>query len=209
MLLAGSLAGHLSAHLQKNANKVALLVIDESWRASSWFSRKGYFNPTRWQQEVLYYVHKADCHIWLINFVQGKPYSTDGPDQTRSELKAMLDMNSSKVHLLQKPHSNAFEETNLHEQLQSHGIERLVIMGWHSNSCIHATIGARDLSARDIPYNEALYDKQPLSWRSNEDGATHYGYKTMTSSYIIHGGDAYWKDDLADHFRNLEFYKQY
>jgi nicotinamidase-related amidase len=193
MFMKESMIAALQGHAV-NAAKIALLVIDEDNKAALGETSiiPGHILPisniTAAQQRLLMYMQVMGCHVWSIRFLQGFPGSNEGPDNTRTALSALY---NGQQNTLRKPYPNAFRETTLHDDLKKLGIERLVIMGWHANACVEATVG-----------------KQWYPTGTYEDGATHHGYKVMTCNQVLHGGPATWADaDPANgHYKNLEFY---
>ncbi|MES9897645.1 MAG: isochorismatase family protein [Sedimenticola sp.] len=194
MYINGSLNAALQGYLG-NAVQIALLVIDEENQAApgETSNTKGQAiansNITAFQQRLLMYMQRMGCNVRSIRFLQGFPGTNDGPDNTRTALSALYNGNQ---HLLRKPHPNAFRETTLHYDLQRLGITHLVVMGWHANACVGATVG--------FPW-----------WLTGteEDGGTHLGYTVMTCNQVLHGGPANWSNATPQHYANLEFYSQF
>ena len=128
------------AELIQHGKKVALLIIDEEddaapneisntpGRIVTWVGKRVHSNVKACQQRILMYMQSKGCPVWSI---------TSG-DLIRTPISALY---NGQVHHLKKRRFNAFNNTTLHLQLQSHCITHLIIMGWNSNVCVQATVG--------------------------------------------------------------------
>jgi nicotinamidase-related amidase len=93
--------------------------------------------------------------------------------------------------IVTKHQPNAFQGTGFHSYLQQHhpDVNRLLLMGWHTEACVASTAGTWDFFA----------DLDP--------GATHLGYTVMSCDDVLHGGPATWADNSGQACRQrIEFY---
>jgi len=102
-----------------------------------------------------------------------------------------------------KGEANAFQMStggdSLQQKLKAAGIDTLVVMGYHVNACVRATIGVDK-------FLQSAIDSDKAYW-----GAIQYGYRVMTCKQVLHGAevsdverDARWNYDP----KLLEFYTQ-
>jgi len=193
MYINASMTAALQTKLTQGV-QVALLVIDEEDNAAAGEvsttpgSAVPASNVTACQQRLLMYMQRMQVPIWSIRFLQYYPAAYDGPDNTRVPLRALY---NGTERLLRKPHPNAFRETTLHQDLQALNVTCIVIMGWHTEACVHATVGSR------------WWDP------GMDDGATHLGYTVMTCNQVLHGGAATWSNADPAHYAQLEFYANF
>lgn len=78
------------------------------------------------------------------------------------------------LQVINKPAANAFVGTGLYQKLTDKGIKHLVVMGYHVEACVAATIGH-------------LWYESP---KSDEDiGAVNLGFTVHTHLHLIHAGE--------------------
>lgn len=160
MIVNGALTNALWAC--ENNNKVALLVIDESYNAyeneisnTPFLGGGADSNVTACQQRLIVLIQRLGGHIWSICYRPNR-IAMDGNfrDPTRLSLRALYNPNHQH-HILAKPRASAFKETFLHQELQRLGINTVVIMGYFSYACVMATIN----DAKKHNYNVMVTDK--------------------------------------------------
>ena len=192
MYMSGSLFSRLEITL-RDKHKIALLVIDEHEDAV--FPRKvesgntiscllpHSSSITAHQQRLLMYMQRMEIPVWCIR----QHSNMYGP--LRIQLRGLY---NGKEKLLSKYWYNAFKDTNLHSELQNHGITHLVGMGWNSNVCVAATLGVFK------PRNKFESENQG-------PGALQLGYKVFSSRNILHGDEpASWSHHPS---RMIEFFE--
>lgn len=81
--------------------------------------------------------------------------------------------------VIDKPRANAFAGTDLQKRILDKGVTDLVVMGYHRDACVAATIGHLWKGAPD----------------PEDFGAVNFGFKVHTHLHIVHGGSSSKKRD--------------
>ncbi len=194
--------GSLLQAIQTLSSSLAVLVIDESGyvedQMDPFASQRVSFLPgddVTWAQQRVIMLAKANnCPIIFIQFDisresgvylyrQGKDFNYDeyhqyletrGPKAIHTPLRALLPMDTIVIN---KRASNAFHDTPLNDwikwQASMRDVHNLVVIGWHSNKCIPATL-------------------DPLENELNGLGALSYGFNVLTCQKVLNGPPAWW-----------------
>lgn len=78
----------------------------------------------------------------------------------------------SGTPVIDKPKANAFAQTGLFQQARAAGVGHFVVMGYHRDACVAATIGH-------------LWKPAP---QYDDFGAINFGFTVHTHLYLVHGG---------------------
>ena len=188
--------GSLLKAMDEVKHSLAVLVIDEFARgefSDDLYNRYNTYSSNdicSAQQKVLMLAELYNCPIFLIQMDRDLPVGSyyynhmsdlgSYPMATSKSLRALL---SNQTRVINKHTSNAFVDTNLRILLaqtnQCEGVENLVVLGWHSNMCVPATIGINDrLEGND----------------STVYGATNYNLGVLTCQQVLSGSDVFWAD---------------
>ena len=129
-----------------NHNRFALLIID----VQQGLFRKStlVFNVEMLLQNIHTLVdraHRAGVPVFYVQHSDQKALVKGSQDwQLHSELHP-----SAADNIIYKKHGNAFEDTDLSQELNSRNIDSLVVMGLVTYGCVRATcIGAKNLGYR-------------------------------------------------------------
>ena len=135
------------------------------------------------QQNILTFMQLNHVPIWTIRFQSG---SQNAANET-------VNQSSCGFHkTLRISHPNAFQDTNLAEELKQLKISQIVVIGKNDNTVMHMTIGPKWVQTD-----------------TGRNGATHLGYTVLTCSEVIDGSTPSWKDCTEEHYQRLEFYKMF
>ena len=188
--LNSSMLAAIQSLIEGNVARIGCLIIDENPSAVGGGEETGGKLPvhnvlpgtvTARQQQVIAYLLRFGCPLWNITY--GSPI-------TRTQLKALFNGNQIEIP---KQHPNAFKEPELERTLVLNNITHLVVMGWHIDACVRATIGS------------FMLPPQQDNW-----GAVQLGFVVHTCTQILHGGEpTFWSFDPVDpHSRgSLNYYE--
>ena len=178
----------------EDKNNIGILVIDEDSTAISHQEIGNAFiapqTVTSNQQRIIMLAQRLKIPVWLIQYDHSGLYPvgrTDASDPDRQDLtrQAIRGLLPANTEIITKHTPNSFTNTRLEQRLDSKYIDTLLVMGFHANACVYATIGKKELP------------------KGMDDGATHKDFKVLTGQFVLHGDDAYWK-----HNEGVNFYQQ-
>ena len=145
-----------------NGSKLAVLCVDEQGSSH---------NGTASQVKVLRQARELKIPIWLIEFnpALGTPkYAECIHHVTNTQIAQAAGEGARR---LRKPYLNAFMGTTLQDELKEAGVETIVLMGQHTNSCVRSTaIGGTD---------------EPRMKDVQTSGAVHRGFTVCTALDIV------------------------
>src|ERR1700722_549408 len=173
--------GSLTEAMWKLEGNVALLVIDEKHDLTK--KSESESNETRIAQLKVYAVAKEKKFFKvLVKFTMG--YS-----MVESDVTMGYDFEYGK------PNANAFKSDSqeLLMFLRSKKVATLIVVGYHINACVRATIGASAFNLSDA---------------RGEEGAVQNGFKVLTCRQVLRGDKEKEDPDITwnlDH-ENLAFY---
>ncbi|MCK5817667.1 MAG: isochorismatase family protein [Psychromonas sp.] len=189
----------LLEQMQMVASSLAVLVIDEEEEDEDLIDRDrcpdddNRFNLypikdiTGGQQKVIMLAQALNCPVFLIQFDRGFPagsyiynHKHDLSSYKRAIKKSLRALLPKNTRVINKRTYNAFSgKTDLANILRKeHSVKNLVVMGWHSNLCIPATIGPEiRLLGEDFGYGP---------------GAVDNNFTVMTSQRILNGSSFNW-----------------
>ncbi|MFX1505610.1 MAG: cysteine hydrolase family protein [Promethearchaeota archaeon] len=134
-------------------NNSALIVIDVQ---TGLFQRK---TPIFKEQDLLNNINSLENYARSINipviYIQHSNESTlvKGSNEWQLHHRLQKEKNDLLIH---KRHPNTFEQTNFKKELETRGLEQLIIVGTLTDNCVSATcIGARELDFKVILATDA------------------------------------------------------
>jgi len=198
--------GCLLKAMQEVIFSTAVLVIDESNQDTY---QKGPNDPDRFnlfpaidisarQQKVIMLAQAYNCPIFLIQFERMLPQGTYSSNDitlkrlkaghvTKIQLRALLPIDTTVIN---KHDVNAFFKTDLASLLaqpyRGRPVKNLVVMGWHSNVCVPATIGPQAIITPKVSFAPG--------WNIGP-GAVDLNYTVLTCQQVLSGDDVEWSED--------------
>lgn len=200
--------GYLLTEMQNVGSNLVVIVIDEIVDSDEYGvpmyidPNRSNFNPiedvTSAQQKVIRLAQTFNCPIYLIvsdsSFYPGYYYSDNSlsyyGNETKPSLRALLPGNTK---IINKRTPNAFFETGLADRLEVEyndpGNKNLVVMGYHANVCVKATVGLAVETKKRYPQGP---------------GAIQQNFTVMTSFDVLNGN----ADWYSDHSKQILFYNR-
>ncbi len=179
--------GSLLKEMQKVIYDAAVLVIDENDNAIDG-DIPVYTDPDRWnygpvidataaQQKIIMLAQAYNRPIFLVQngFCNDPGCYFDEDDITRYAMDTRLALRvllPTNTRVINKQNPNAFVDTGLAGILEQDRIKNLVVMGYHANVCVRATIGINTPTKR-------YYRKGP--------GAIQHNLTVLTGHAVLNG----------------------
>ena len=149
--------------------KAALLVIDmqEVFFDHSPETARSLNSAVEYINAAIELFHAKDLPVFVIEDVDeedGRVPDSPGFDTTS---KIDLDPSYPRIH---KTYGNAFNKTNLHQQLEELEVDTLLLTGFAATQCVLSTYrGAQDLDYDPLIFRGSLADASPEKVRFVED----------------------------------------